>query len=406
MRLRRLASVITASLLLTSCGGGALNLTEGGIGGSGYSIGSITAFGSIWVNGVRYDVSQAQFIRDGSIASGQNDYRIGELVTIGGFVNADGVSGTATSVEFKDALEGSVTASSRDGSTITVMGKTILTDALSVFHGFTLLTDLQYGNVVEISGRYDANGLLKATSITLLQTSFTPNESMLEVKGFISNVDLAAQTFDLDQLIIDYSAASLDLPNNTPANGQYVEVKSLQALRNTTLIASEVGLESEYQQFDEGQELELEGLVTALISSAQFTVNGQSVETNAGTRFEYGTANDIVLNALIEVEGQINVNGILIAEEVSLKQSGQTDAVELEGPITMINQATQEITLQGVTVLIDGSTSLQSEVNDQETSIQFSDLQLNDFVEVDGTRLSNGSILALRIEREFPGEDD
>lgn len=400
MNFKRRLSVVITSLLLASCGGGALNLSEGGIGGSGFSIGTITAFGSIWVNGVRYDVSQAQFTRDGAAASGQNDYRIGETVTISGSVNADGVSGTATSVEFKDALEGTVTASSSDGSTIKVLGKTVFTDALTVFHGFNLLTDLQYDNVVEVSGRYDANGMLKATSITLKQTSFTLNESQLEVKGTVSNVDLNAQTFDLDQLSIDYSTASLELPTSTPVAGQYVEVKSLERLQGNTIIASEVELEDEFQRFGEGQEIELEGLVTAFTSASQFSVNGQSVTTNASTQFEHGTAADIVLNALIEVEGRVDSNGVLIAEEVSLKQSSSSSSAELEGIITQLNQTTKELTVNGVTVLVDNSTRIQDETLGSDRSIQFSNLRVNDFIEVDGTSLSDGRVLALKIERE------
>jgi len=406
MNIKRLIATVVTSLLLTSCGGGALNLSEGGIGGSGFSIGKITAFGSIWVNGVRYDVSQAQFTRDGAAASGQGDYRIGETVTIGGSVNADGVSGVANSVVFKDALEGTVTAASSDGVMIIVMGQTVLTDALTVFHGFVLLTDLQFDNVVEISGSYDANGLLKATSITLKQTTFTPGESILEVKGTLRDVDLNAKTFTLGSLLIDYSIATLNLSGTSPMAGQYVEVKSLQALQGNTLIASEVELEDEFQQFGEGQEIELEGFVTSFTDANHFSVNGQAVITNGSTQFENGSAADIALNALIEVEGQIDSNGILIAEEVSLKQGSSADEVELEGFITMLNQATREFTVSGVTVLVDNSTSIQDETNDSERSIQFSNLSTNDDVKVKGTRLSDGRVLALRIERESPEGDD
>ena len=177
-------------------------------------------------------------------------------------------------------------------------------------------------------------------------------------------------------------------------------------MQGNTLIASEVELDDEFQQFGEGQEIELEGLVTSFADASRFSVNGQSVRTTANTKFENGSAADIVLNALIEVEGQIDSQGILIAEEVSLKQGSSSDAIELEGTITQLNQATQELTVGGVTVVVDNSTSIQDEVNDAEISIQFSHLRTNDYVEVKGTRLSNGSILALRIKRESPEGDD
>ncbi len=59
-------------------------LATGGIGGTGISSGPITAFGSVFVNGVEYDIDQATLTRNGQPASGQNEYRIGEYVTVKG----------------------------------------------------------------------------------------------------------------------------------------------------------------------------------------------------------------------------------------------------------------------------------------------------------------------------------
>ena len=170
MLFRRLILIFLFSLLLPSCNSNT-QLAEGGIGGTGIAYGTITGFGSIWVNGVRYDVSNASFTRDGVSASGQSDYRIGEVVTINGSVNADGISGVASNVEFDDLLEGTVSQASSDGSTLQVLGQTVSTDARTVLHGFALLTDLQVGNVVEVSG-YRQGQVIRATSIVFKQSSF------------------------------------------------------------------------------------------------------------------------------------------------------------------------------------------------------------------------------------------
>lgn len=399
MLFNRIALGFTACLWLSSCAdSGSTQLAEGGIGGTGISVGTITGFGSIWVNGVRYNVSNAAFTRDGASASGQSDYRIGEVVTIKGSVNADGISGIASSVEFDDLLEGTVSQTSTDGTTLQVLGQTVSTDARTVLHGFAALTDLQAGNVVEVSG-YRQGQVIRATSITLKQSSFTA-QSVLEVEGSVSNVDLTAQTFQLGQLLVDYSAARLELPGNAPQNGQYVEVESRQALQGNRLIAAEVELEDEFPVFDAGQEVELEGVVTAFTSSVQFSVNGQAVTTNADTRFEHGIAADIQLNSLLEVEGNINAAGVLVATEVSLEQSDEAAALELEGRITALNQTNRTITLGTATIVVDNSTRLIEEVNDQYISLSFGDLQVNDFIEVYGSRLNDGRILALTIERE------
>jgi hypothetical protein len=407
MPLKQILLSTAACLVLSSCGGaGDLQLSEGGIGGTGISVGSITAFGSIWVNGVRYDVSEAGFIRDGVSAPGQDTFRIGEVVTITGSVNTDGVSGTAQTVEFKDVLEGTVSQVSTDGSTIEVLGQTIHADALTVFHGFGLLSDLQLGNVLEISGVYDAQGMIRASSITLKQSVFISGESMLEVKGRISELNPDAKTFLLDQLLVDYSLADLSELSGALAVGQYVEVESKLALQGGILLASKVETEDEYTVFESGQEVELEGLVTQFISANQFSVNGQPVITDTNTLFEKGTAADIQLNSFIEVEGYINTLGVLVADEVSVKQASATEAVEVEGSISALDFNANELTVQGTTVVVDNSTILLDETSETEYSIRFSDLRVNDFIEVKGTALLSGKLLALRIDRELEEEEE
>ncbi|MGB1257134.1 MAG: DUF5666 domain-containing protein [Thiolinea sp.] len=405
MFLKRAALSAVTCCLLSACMSGDLQLSEGGIGGTGIAFGTITGFGSIWVNGVRYDVSNASFTRDGASASGQGDYRIGEVVTINGSVNADGVSGTASSVEFDDLLEGPVSTASTDGSTISILGQTVRTDAHTVLHGFATLQALQAGNVVEVSG-YRVASEIRATSITLKQSTFTANQSMLEVKGTVGAVDLVARTFVLGQWLVDYTNASLELPGNMPQTGQYVEVKSAQAPQGNRLLATEVELEDERPVFGSGAEVELEGIVTAFTSSVQFSVNGQPVITNASTRFKYGIPADVQLNTQLEVEGTIDANGVLVAEEVSLQQRSESDSSELEGRITALNAATQEIMLSGMTIVVDSRTSLVAEINDRYVSLQFADLRVNDLIEVDGSRLNDGRILALKIERKTDEQDE
>ncbi|MCB1638813.1 MAG: hypothetical protein KDI15_08200, partial [Thiothrix sp.] len=80
MKLVRTRHWITASLtalLLAACGDGGGNLAEGGITGSGISVGPITGFGSIWVGGVHFDVSNAEFVRNGQVTDeAQSAFRI------------------------------------------------------------------------------------------------------------------------------------------------------------------------------------------------------------------------------------------------------------------------------------------------------------------------------------------
>lgn len=316
------ATLLLGTLLMACGESNFTQLATGGIGGTGISSGPITGFGSIVVNGVKYDIEQATLIRNGQPASGQNEYRIGEYVIVKGQINPDGVTGKASEVAFSNELEGTVTHVSTDGVTVGIMGQVIRVNALTVFHGFTLLAELMIGNVVEVSGVRDGQDVLVATSITLKQTNYVPGAT-LEVKGIIRQLDVLNKTFQMGGVTVDYSQALLeDFGAVALANDQYVEVKTLQPLQGSKLQASKVELEDDHDRLDTGVEVELEGVVTRFVSIADFSVNRQAVVTTANTEFEDGAASALRLNALVEVEGQINAQGVLVADEVSLKDFG------------------------------------------------------------------------------------
>ncbi|MEH6457042.1 MAG: DUF5666 domain-containing protein [Cocleimonas sp.] len=306
--------------VLVGCGGGGSSL-DGGIDGTGITSGRITGFGSIIVNGVRFDVDNAIFSKDG-VSSQQSDFLIGEYVVIKGSVDEAGINGTATEVIFENLLEGQITNVSVDGVSIEVLGQTIITNESTVFHEFTILTELSEGNILEISGLKDADGLIIATSIELEEESFVAGESENEIKGIISDVNATLMTFQIGSLIIDYSSADLgDFDNNPPIDGQFVEVKSDQPISDNTLVATKVELEEDEISSDTDLEINIEGLVTRYVSATDFDINGIAVTTNSTTEYEQGLITDLALNLLVEVEGKFNTSGILVADKVEFEDS-------------------------------------------------------------------------------------
>ncbi len=396
------------ALLLSSCGGGGGgsslgggSVAEGGIGGTGISSGPVTGFGSIFVNGIEYETDDAILLRDGVVASTQGDFSIGEYVTVSGTVNPDGKTGTAIQVEFADVLEGPVTTVSADGIRIEVMGQTVITDRLTVLIGFDLLTDLADGNMLEISGTRNASNEIIASAIKLKSAAFVPGTSELEITGPIDSVNSSARTFVLGGLTVDYASASFNdmIPADLSA-GRHVEVKSNQALSGSTLIASRVEPASAYPEYDEDTEVEIEGVITRFASSSDFDVNGLSVTTNNRTEFEDGAPALLALDVRVEVEGVINATGTLVAEEVSIRNSG--DSIELEAAIDSVNAATGRITLLGNTIIVNSSTMLIDHSVADIDPLTLNDLNPGDLIEVRGNLLNNGDIIAVRIDREDP----
>ncbi|NOQ70091.1 MAG: hypothetical protein GQ573_08295, partial [Gammaproteobacteria bacterium] len=111
MNTRLTTMILSAAITLTivACGGSGSS-GFAGIGGSGFiSSGSISGFGSVFVNGVEFEVDGATtYDIDGDPDGMESDLAIGMIVQVSGAINEDGVTGTATGISFDDQLQGPV----------------------------------------------------------------------------------------------------------------------------------------------------------------------------------------------------------------------------------------------------------------------------------------------------------
>src|SRR5216683_3107418 len=216
---------------LASCGGG-----TGGAGVTG-SFGTITAFGSVFVNGVEFSTSGATIVLDDNPAT-ESNLRVGMVVTVSG--PRSGSSGSATRIEVDDAVKGFVEAK-LDANHWTVMGQTVLVDDQTRFEN-----NVQpgVGEFAEVHGLVVADGTISGGFI---EKKNGPPFPAFEVKGFVKNQNDTAKTFQIGTLTVNYNGALInDMPN--PAgnawNGLLVEAKGNACTGSTpvcgTLIASKV----------------------------------------------------------------------------------------------------------------------------------------------------------------------
>ncbi|MEW6441686.1 MAG: DUF5666 domain-containing protein [bacterium] len=304
----------------------ALNVSfEDGVGPAGsIFFGTIEGFGSVIVNGIELDASRAVFSKDDVFHGvGEADLRPGMVVMVRGTVNQDGVTGTASRVEYRDILEGTVKEIDLAGNRLVMLGQNVFVDANTVFGGISGIAQLAWGNVAEVSGFFDSGGDIRATYIEFKKIELDPPD-VLEIKGTIANLDTAAQTFSLSGLTVPYRTADLiGIPPGGLANGMFVEVRSTHRPLDVHLEASEVRAIDRFGDFrtEHGTEAEVEGLVTAVTSPAELEVNAQPVRITDQTAFEGGTSADLALNRRLEVEGTLDDSGVLVAQQVRFEDS-------------------------------------------------------------------------------------
>lgn len=411
-------SIAIAGIIgLSGCGGG------GGSSSGTDSVttsGVITGFGSVYVNGVEYETDGSSFsLDDGDDGiESEDELEVGMVVTLTGTQNADGVTGTATHIEYDDELEGIVSANnvSNGTGTLVTMGQTVNVDADTEFENDAgildssgALTDsidmIEAGNIIEVSGYPDGMGSIYATYVELKDDAHSPGEE-IEVKGIVEDDNDTDMLFMLGDLSVDFSNAAL--PDGIPAAGDYVEVKSTAGFTGEALIASEVELEDDLDDIDghEGDEVELSGTVTAV--EPDILIGMQVIIISDATYFEHGSRADIVTGVDLEVEGYLDTDGALIAEEVEFHIDGDH---EIEGPVEAVTGtgADGSITVSGLELLVNADTVMLDEQDDYgvpERYFGLDDLRAGDYVEIkyyaDST---TGNLVATKVEREDQTED-
>lgn len=122
MKTLRLVLLAALAASIAACGGG-----TGGTGattpppGSAVSQGIITAKGSIFVNGIEYSISGATIIKIDDNPSVENDLKVGMVVKVRGTSDDATRTGSATQIEARDILEGTISNVDAVNNTITVM---------------------------------------------------------------------------------------------------------------------------------------------------------------------------------------------------------------------------------------------------------------------------------------------
>lgn len=326
-------------LLLISCS------SSGGIGGSGItSQGSVSEFGSIFVNGTEFDTSNATIIVEGEEkgvgdAVVLNNLDVGMVVTVYGTRSEDGKRGVANRVTYNNEVEGPVESINVINATrkdIVVLGQTVIVNAVTQFKGTTFV-DIAVDDVVEVSGFVDDMGDIWATFIEKTG-DFTPGIPFdVEVTGMVQNLN--ATTFDINGLIVDYTAV-VDLPSGF-ADGMLVEVEGTLDDFANPMIATAIE-EADQLEVEDADEIEVTGFVTDdTLAPGEFTLGNQVVRTDAATIFVDGTAGDIVPGQKLEAEGRL-VDSILYAWEIEF---WEPDQIEVEGLVTDDALAPNEFTV-------------------------------------------------------------
>lgn len=356
--------------------------------------GQITGFGSVIVNGVRYETGGAEIVIDGEPGT-EAGLSVGAVVTLRGERVPGADTGNASRIEFDDSVEGPVDAVDAGAGTAVVLGRTVHVSIDTLFEGNGTdagLDALTAGDAVEVSGFDRADGSVEAT---LVRLKASPDR--LELTGVAAQVDTAAQRLRIGGALVDYASAMLDgFPDGAPANGDRVEARGNARAADGTLIAETLSFRDKgVDAAAEGEEAKVEGLVTRFASAADFDVDGQPVITDDDTVFAGGNASMLGPDVHVEVEGTVTESGAIRAERVELEAPSQA---RLDGAVDAVDPDAGTLTAAGVTILTDAKTRFRDASGQRQRPFSLADIGSGDRVEVAGTE-SGDALMARSVTR-------
>jgi len=392
----RLLTLTFATFLAISCGGGGgsvAGIDRGGI--RTVAVGPVTGFGSIWLNGERYDVDNATISVDGQPAL-QSDISIGQVVILTGEIDDSTAARTADAVSYESNLEGPVAAVDLALGTLTVLGQTVFIDSRTVWGtGITPadLAGIKPGDLLEISGLVDNEQRLLATRVDL--------EDMLEgftISGTVAGLQRDTLTFFIGGQRINYRDATLEgFPGGEPSNGDLVRVRTTPVVQ-ATLRATSVAQRGTFVDVEEDDEGEIEGLITDFSGPTSFRVAGIPVRTDSNTRYSDGNAAALAPNVRIEAEGRFDARGTLLASEIKFRTEGDA---EIEATVDTIQATENQLIVFGIAVEINSLTLLEDKSDQELRPFTIDDIQPGDFLKIDGYENTGAgaTVIATKLER-------
>ncbi len=389
-RWRSLAAVLILAFQGASCGSGGDLLAGVGSGGTGgssladaFSLGAIRGFGSVIVNGVRFDDSKAVVTSDDGTTLTRDALRLSMVVEVRGGVDGAGTAGVADQIRVVSEARGVVQGVSPTAGSFTVLGVAVRVSQATVFDGVGSLAGMAAGQTVEVYGFYDRSSRALAATRVEVRTDAI---SRFKSHGQVGAIDSRSRSFLFGSLVVDFSAAALVGMGAGPTPGMAVRVSGVRAPGGDGLWRVDRVEAVQPPDYGSAGTVKIEGRVNDFGSSAGFSLAGVRTDASAAL-YPNGSAAALGEGARVVMEGRIE-GGIFKVARVEYDRS------EIEAP---------EFEVRGLVDRVSGSTtfSVRNTVVDASVAVfdkgSLTDLRVGRQVEVHGN-VVGGVLRASRLK--------
>lgn len=344
------ALAVALGLLAAGCGGG---VGSGGTGAAdaGVAQGTVSGFGSVIVDGQRFDDRQVAALRE--VEPGVDeaaDVKLGDRVELG-----YAAGGVAVQLRVDATVAGSVASVTAPGR-FTVLGQDVVVNASAtngpvtqLAGGYLAAADITAGDAVEVHGLLVTQGGSSVVQATRIE-KLTALPKYLRVSGVVAS--LVGTDFSIAGLRVHADTATLLPAGRTLANGQLVAVLALPT--GASADANGVPqLHADQVRIKEfggaGVTASAGGKISALDTTAASFQLGALTVFYAGATLSPPTL-ALADRQYVRVRGTLRADGALQASAITLRDGSNEPESELKGNILGFDAATQRFQVRGVAV--------------------------------------------------------
>lgn len=326
----------SALIALSACGGADAPATPSNAAPSAgksalLADGQISGFGSVFIDGQRFDTSTAKVMLNGSQGS-ESDLEQGMEARV------FGRDGKADRLEMDDRLRGEIQSIDADAQSFTVLDTVVLVDEQTVFRG-TRFADLAVGDQVAVAGPSNADGAIQASFVG------TPRGTAdgAQLRGRIAALDETRLQFRLGRVLVDYSAAELiDSPDGL-ANGDAVRVMGSRLASAEVPTFSARQIKELERDLPSDRVVRIRGLISAIQGEGIYTVRNRSIRITQATEFRQGSEADMQIDTPVVASGRFNpeeqifdVEQIAVLRRINGVVEAQVEAIDRENRLITV----------------------------------------------------------------------
>jgi len=299
--------------------------------------GTITGFGSVIIDGQRFDDSLAK-VAFANKPEAQTAGTLGDLRT-GMRVQGELKDGVLQNLVVNFALVGTIGAVDASAGTLNVFGQTIKTTATgqlpTVLDGFSALSQLAMGDLVKVSGSVAGDGSITATRI---ERKVKDGTEVFRLSGAVQGLDTSAKTFTLvgnSSVTVSYADAKLLPTGAVIENGKLVSVVATSAPAASggkNVLAASV-VEVKARKLPDSSDTTVGGPINDFKSLASLRIGDVVVDASTATLKEGTQAADVVNGAQAQAHGVIK-DGLMKADWLRVFKNDTAIKALLIGQVT------------------------------------------------------------------------